>query len=260
MDIKEELGEVVGGIIKQKMKDSINSKKKLYRSLKEDDHVDIIPEIKPSSPDQKGTSDIDLEWIQNLSKVYEEEGGKGISVHTEQYYFDGQLEYITTVKENTSIPVLAKGFFFDTRHLVECKHHGADSFLLLTKVLNTFNRDIYEFIKTGESLGLEPFVEASSRSELKKALKIHPKIIEINNRDIYGDLSIDLEKAKMCRYIPEDIAVVSASGVESGDDIKRLHKLSNGRIDAVLVGTSIMKADSPREKMKELVEAGRELP
>ncbi len=256
MDLDDELGTVVADIVCSKLQDSSKEVEKMYSALK-DEGVGVIPEIKLSSPDHGGLGDV--RQISELCGIYEKEGGKAISVLTEPTYFDGSMEHISVVKENTDLPVLAKGFFFDIPHLVECVRHGADSFLLLTRVLKTLDKNIYDHLRMGYALGMEPFVEVSDSRELKTALKFHPRIIAVNNRDIYGDLSIDLEKVKICRNIPDDIAVVSASGVDSGEDIRRLHESSQGRIDAVLVGSSLMRSESPGEKLRGLVDAGSDL-
>ncbi|MFO8109089.1 MAG: indole-3-glycerol-phosphate synthase [Thermoplasmata archaeon] len=254
MDLDDELGPVVADIVRSKLNDASKRDEKLFNALKQDEGISVIPEIKLSSPDHGGLGDV--RQISNLCKIYEEEGGKAISILTEPKYFNGKIEQISMVKKKTGLPILAKGFFLDMPHLVECMLHGADSYLLMIRILKCLDRNIYDHIRMGYALGMEPFVEISNSRELKTALKIHPRIIALNNRDIYGDLSIDFERVKICRNIPDDIAVVSASGVSSGEDIRRLHELSKGRIDAVLVGSSMMKADSPREKLRELVDVG----
>ncbi len=254
VDLESELGPVVADIIHSKVKAIGKNDEKMYASLKENEGISVIPEIKLASPDHGELGD--RQQVSHLCKVYEEEGGRAISVLTEPSYFNGCIDYLSVVKKNTTLPILAKGFHFDISHLVECVFHGADSYLLLTRVLRTLDKNLYDHIHLGYALGMEPFVEVSNSRELNAALKIHPKIIAVNNRNIYGDLSIDYERIKICRHVPKDIAVVSASGISSADDIERLYELSDGRIDAVLVGSSLMKTDSPREKLRELVDAG----
>ncbi len=52
-----------------------------------------------------------------------------------------------------------------------------------------------------------------------------------------------------------EIAMVSESGIFTAEDIGLVRRC---RVQAVLVGTSIMKSDNPADKVKELVKAGRE--
>ena len=48
--------------------------------------------------------------------------------------------------------------------------------------------------------------------------------------------------------------LVSESGISSAEDIRKLKKIG---VDAVLVGTALMKSRDPGEKVKELVKAGK---
>ncbi len=260
MNIDDELGEIVAKIINKKIKRENKEQLSLYSSIKEnEDVVDIIAEIKFSSPTQKNFVEPSKDNVSRFSQIYEEEGATAISVLTESFHFSGNISFLKKAKEKTSLPILAKGFFFEPKHLVDCKVHRADSFLLLPKLLKVLKKDTFDYIKTGKKIGLEPFIEIDNRAELNSLLKIQPDIIAINNRNIFGDLSINLDKIKLGKKVPEDIALVSASGVNSGEDIKKLYDVSEGNIDAVLVGTSIMKAESPRKKLRELVEAGRNM-
>ena len=49
--------------------------------------------------------------------------------------------------------------------------------------------------------------------------------------------------------IPENIIFVSESGIGSNEDIKELR---DAKVDAVLIGETLMKADDKTAKLKEL--------
>jgi indole-3-glycerol phosphate synthase len=49
--------------------------------------------------------------------------------------------------------------------------------------------------------------------------------------------------------IPRDIIFVSESGISSNEDIKELR---DAKVDAVLIGETLMKADDKTAKLKEL--------
>lgn len=261
MVFREELGATVSKIVENKLEEIEHVNDVLYRSLKKNkQNIGVIPEIKLSSPSQgKLNEEINENEISKMSETFEELGCVAISVLTEPMYFKGEFEFLKIVKNSTELPVIAKGFFFNMSQLIDCNIFGADSYLLMVKIFRCINENIYDFMKLSKEINLEPVIEVNSKPELNEILKLAPNIIEINNRNIYSDLSIDYEKVKLSRYIPDDIAVVSASGIDSKEDIIKINNLSEGRIDAVLVGSSIMRSDNPEEKLIELLEAGRNI-
>jgi indole-3-glycerol phosphate synthase len=102
-------------------------------------------------------------------------------------------------------------------------------------------------------------VEVGTSDELYSAVESGAKIIEINNREIYGDLSIDFKRVTIGKKLPEGIILISASGVMQSQDIKTILNLSNARVNAVLVGTSIMQSKNPKLMIKKLVQVGKEV-
>ncbi len=58
---------------------------------------------------------------------------------------------------------------------------------------------------------------------------------------------------ELCKLIPEEITVVSESGVHTARDVERL---AAAGVSGVLVGESIMKAENPLDQLRLLVEAG----
>jgi indole-3-glycerol phosphate synthase len=70
-------------------------------------------------------------------------------------------------------------------------------------------------------------------------MKLEPKIIGINNRNLVTfatNISVTIE---LMRYIPDDIVVVSESGIDSGS---QSFVLSNAGVRALLVGESLVRA------------------
>ena len=73
-------------------------------------------------------------------------------------------------------------------------------------------------------------------------------IIGINNRNL-EDFRIDFETTKkLAKMIPKERVVISESGIKSRGDIEEL----KGMVDAVLVGSCIMKSEDIEEKLREL--------
>ena len=163
------------------------------------------------------------------------------------------------MRECTDLPLLAKGFLFTPRQLAECMAAGADAYLLMVRVVDAVLQDAGRLIELGEGLGMEAFIEANTPDEIVKAQGVGATILEVNNRDIYNSLSLDLDNAVLGKDLPVEIAFVSASGIAVSADIERVYSASDGRVDAVLVGSSLMMSDDISGKVAELVAAGEDV-
>lgn len=94
--------------------------------------------------------------------------------------------------------------------------------------------------------------EVHNEPELDKALAIDAPIIGINNRDL-TTLKINLETTfRLKTQVPADKTVVAESGIGTRDDVLRLQ---DAKIDAMLVGTTLMKSKDIGAKMRELLGA-----
>ena len=104
---------------------------------------------------------------------------------------------------------------------------------------------------------MEPLVECSNREEVQLARKSDARIIGINNRS-FQDFSIDFNRTlKLAAYVPNDLLLVSESGVNSSQD---LQLLAGFGADAVLVGSSIMASSDIKNlqsSVQSLMEASK---
>ena len=260
MSTHELLGTVVGDIVDDILLEK-KSSRSMYDALRDGRRkgVRVIAELKPSSPSKGELRSIGAHDIPSIIEELESGGAHAISVLVEPRRFGGCLENLRTVRECTDLPLLAKGFLFLPRQLAECMAAGADAYLLMVRVVDSVLQDAGRLIELGEALGMEAFIEANSPDEVAKALGVGASIVEVNNRDIYGDLSLDLDRAALGKELPDDIAFVSASGISTAADIAQVYAASGGRVDAVLVGSSLMTADSISRKIAELVSAGEDV-
>ena len=89
--------------------------------------------------------------------------------------------------------------------------------------------------------------------ELRESLNLDPRMISINNRNI---LQLEMDSGdvktteKLAKLVPKQVLLVSASSIKTREEIIRA--LSAGA-DAVLIGTTLMKAPSIQKKMQELI-------
>ncbi len=213
-------------------------------SLKKPD-ISFICECKKASP-SKGLIAPEFNYLQ-IAKEYEQAGADCISVLTEPKWFLGRDSYLKEIAENVSIPCLRKDFTVDPYMIYEAKILGASAVLLICSILS--EKEICEYIKISDELGLSALVEAHNEGEVKAALNCGARIIGVNNRNL-KDFTVDTENSRRLReLIPKNIIFVSESGVKTAEDIAILREIG---ADAVLIGETLMRADNKKEKLAEL--------
>ena len=127
----------------------------------------------------------------------------------------------------------------------EARVIGADAVLLITAILDDVQmRDFYQLAR---ALSLDVLVETHDEYEIERALRIDPRIVGVNNRNL-KDFSITLENTKRLRpYIPKDKVFVTESGIMNDEDVRFLHEVG---VDGFLIGRAFMEAENPKELAK----------
>ncbi|MDE1767867.1 MAG: indole-3-glycerol phosphate synthase TrpC [Candidatus Micrarchaeota archaeon] len=211
----------------------------------------IVAEIKMSSPSSRNI----LTGIgyEEMAKIYQGSGVlSAISAVTDWKYFRGDIGFIKTVKKAAKVPVLRKDFIIDSYQIYESYAAGADAILLIASILD--GRKLKQFISIAHNLGMSCLVETHSRADIDAAIDAGAKIIGINSRDLS---TFKLDKGlfeALSGYIPKDVIKVAESGIDGKEDA--ISALRAGA-DAILVGTSLLTAENPAEKMRELVRIAR---
>ena len=213
------------------------------------DSINLIAEIKRASP-SKGPIRPDLDAVE-LARTYAQNGAAAISVLTEERYFQGTLEELSTISKELQrgkIPLLRKDFIFDTYQVHESRAFGADALLLIVAILSS--EQLGELLWLSHNLGMQCLVEVHNEAEVESAILRGAHIIGINNRDL-KTFTIDLATTKRLRpLVPPDHIVVSESGIENRGDVQMLREWG---VDAILVGEALVAAGDVARKMKELV-------
>ncbi|MCD6539948.1 MAG: indole-3-glycerol phosphate synthase TrpC [Candidatus Omnitrophica bacterium] len=238
-------------VLKKSMKELISFTKdvskpvSLAKVLREEEGLSFIAEIKQASP-SAGILRQDFNCLEVL-KEYLQAGVSAISVVTEEEFFLGKLKYLKEVKEKTKLPVLRKDFIIDETQVYQSRALGADVILLIANILKPEKlKKLYDLAK---ELGMDVVVEVHTLKELKEVLKFSPEIIGINNRDL-NTFEVNLETTfQLTPLIPEDIIVISESGI---NELKDILLLKGAGVEGVLVGEALMKAPDIKEKIKEL--------
>jgi indole-3-glycerol phosphate synthase len=97
---------------------------------------------------------------------------------------------------------------------------------------------------------MDALVEVHDRAELDIALSVGATLVGINSRDL-ATYDTDLGRVEaLAADVPEAVTLVGESGIRNAADVDRLGAAG---VDAVLVGTSLMRAASPARALRELL-------
>jgi indole-3-glycerol phosphate synthase len=211
--------------------------------------INLIAEIKFASPSAgriRPKSDPVL-----IGRIYEEAGVAAISLLTDKRFFQGDLNHLPRLKRAIALPILRKDFIIDEVQVRQASIYGADAILLIARILS--QAQLAELISACRELGMDPLTEVHDRDDLEKAIESKAEIIGINNRDL-DTFTVDIKTTfELAPLVPDDRVVISESGLAKKADIL---SLKDTRVQAVLVGSALMKDQDLAGKTTELVDAG----
>ncbi len=206
----------------------------------------IISELKKASP-SKGLIRADF-GVVTLARELDRCGAAALSVLTEPRYFKGSPEYLRAAVGNVSIPVLRKDFVVDPYQIYEARAWGASAVLLIAAALPP--PEFRALLRLATELGLAVLSEVHTQEELHWVLDAGAQIIGVNSRDLRTfqtslETTLDLIAA-----IPQDRIGVAESAIRTADDIRQLQVAG---AQAFLIGETLMRAEHPGDKLKELL-------
>lgn len=205
----------------------------------------IIAEFKRKSP-SKGIINDKVTPLEVTSQ-YEKFGASGISILTDSQFFGGNINDITSVREQIQIPILRKDFMVDEYQFYEAKAIGADVILLIAACLSP--SQVQEFTELAHSLNLEVLLEIHAEEELLHIDK-NVDLVGINNRNL-KDFKVDLQHSvHLKNMLPKEILSVAESGIYSKEDFQFLKEKG---FDAFLMGEFFMKNENPGKAFEEFV-------
>jgi indole-3-glycerol phosphate synthase len=221
---------------------TVSLKKYLLRT----DKVGIISEIKRKSP-SKGIINKYIS-IEKVSIGYMQAGSSALSILTDEKFFGGQNEDLTIARKFNFCPILRKDFIIDEYQIIESKSIGADTILLIGKVLET--KKIEELAKFAKSLGLEVLLEINEKEELESSLNEYIDIVGVNNRNL-NDFSVSINQSvKLSEYIPKNFLKISESGITSAKDVYQLKSIG---YNGFLIGELFMQSSRPEKACRNFI-------
>jgi indole-3-glycerol phosphate synthase len=207
----------------------------------------IIAEFKRKSP-SKG-------WIKEEGKAeviplsYQQNGASALSILTDEHYFGGKDEFITTArKAGVTIPVLYKNFVIDDYQLLQARKAGASAVLLIAACLSI--KECRSLLRNAHDMGLQVLLEMHGESELDYA-ELEPDMYGINNRNL-GTFITKVENSfLMAERLPQDVCKVSESGISNPQTVRELRAAG---FNGFLIGENFMKTAEPGEALRKFID------
>lgn len=215
--------------------------------------VSLIAECKKASP-SKGLMVPHYDPVV-LAQTYERAGASAISVLTDGRHFQGSLEHLRDVKESVRLPVLRKDFIFHPYQVYEARVAGADALLLIAAVLS--DSEIKQLLALTHQLAMHALIEVHTEEELERVLRLNPRIIGVNNRNLQTFTVDFANTARLRTAIPPEIVTIAESGLKSADDVRQMAAIG---VDAVLVGETLVRSKDVYQTTRALVKAGQTKP
>ena len=209
--------------------------------LRQSDYpLSLMAEIKRASP-SKGIISADV-CAPAQARDYAKAGASVISVLTEPEWFKGTIDDLRAVRQSfeglvNRPAILRKEFVFEEYQILEARLAGADTVLLIVKMLSV--ELLTRLYKYSRSLGMEPLVEVNTPEEMKIAVDLGSEVIGVNNRDLTS-FEVDLgTTSRLMDQVPETTIVCALSGITGPKDVEAYQKEG---VKAILVGEALMRA------------------
>ena len=213
--------------------------------------LSLMAEIKRASP-SKGIISLSA-CAPSQARTYANAGASTISVLTEPEWFKGSIEDLKAVRQSLNgMPnrpaVLRKEFIFDEYQILEARLAGADTVLLIVKMLD--EAVLQRLYRYSQSLGMEPLVEVQNVEETEVAVKLGAQVIGVNNRNLVN-FEVDMETTnRLISMVPKETILCALSGIAQSKDVEPYIKSGVG---AVLVGEALMRAPDTAQFIADLL-------
>jgi indole-3-glycerol phosphate synthase/phosphoribosylanthranilate isomerase len=216
-----------------------------FRDALARDGLGAIAEVKRRSP-SAGQLRPDADPAA-LAPAFERAGAAAVSILVDER-FGGTTTDLAAARSASDVPLLAKGFFSERAQLEELRRLGADAVLLLLRDLD--DTQLRGLLAAAHELGLDALIEAHDADELQRAIELDAAVIGINARDL-NTFAIDRgAQLELVESAPRDRVIVAESAIAT-----RAHgaEAELAGADAVLVGSTLMRAADPAARLEELL-------
>ncbi len=214
-----------------------------------EDGLAVIAEVKKASP----SAGVIAEQFDPVATAaaYADAGAAGISVLTDERFFQGHLSHLSRVRAAVGAPVLRKDFLLHEAQIYESVVAGADAVLLIVAALQ--QERLIRLLELAHTYQLDVLVEVHDVEELDRALETEARIIGINNRNL-KTFEVDLQTTRrLSGSVDEGLLLISESGIRTEEDAAMVRGWG---ADAVLVGEALMRSGDAAGALAALRRAG----
>src|SRR5512143_3685771 len=222
---------------------------------------DLIAEIKRRSP-AEGSLAPGMDGVGPRAVAYAAGGAAMLSVVTEPSAFRGSLGDVADAARVAQVPVMRKDFLVDPYQVLQARAAGAGAILLGLRILD--DTRLVAMLEMAAQCHLAVLLEAFDEADLLRcsaaaALADHlgvSPLVGVNARDL-TTLAVDpLRHERLAALLPVGVPAVAESGLHTWEDARRVAALG---YRLALVGGALMRAADPRELVRAMVQAGREV-
>ena len=207
--------------------------------------IHVIAELKKASPSE-GLIRSDFDPVR-LAGELESAGAAALSVLCEPHRFLGSEAYLRAACGTVRIPVLYKDFVTTPCQVAAARVAGASAVLLIAAVLA--DEHLVRLLELTHDLGFSALVETHDEEEIDRAVAAGARIIGVNCRDLRTFKTDPSVTARLIGRIPPGCVRIAESGIRTAEDVRTLREAgANG----FLIGTTLMRAVHPGEKLREL--------
>ena len=218
----------------------------LLSSLQRQVGRSLIAEVKLGSP-RLGSLKDRLDPL-DQAEIYARHGAAALSVVVEPDFFFGSYQLLAECRHASGLPTLAKDFVVHPVQLEWAREAGADAVLLIAALYSV--EELAAYATWARGLGLVPLVETHGAADVEKLAGSSWELVGVNNRNL-ETFEVNLEHSMgMVGSLPPTAVKVAESGIASASDMDRLE---GAGFDAFLVGESLLLADDPADKLRELL-------
>jgi indole-3-glycerol phosphate synthase len=207
--------------------------------------LSLFVELKRRDP-WEGEIRPDLD-LPTLAARLEEVGIGAFVVATESRYWGGSREDLAGLERlGVQVPLLRHDFIVEELQIYDSRRLGADSLFLRPALLP--GERLQSALRVARSTHMVAVVLVANALELDAALATDAPIIGISNRD-FDSGRLDLETTlQLAPRIPASRSVLSCFGIRSAADVRAVR----GHVDAVCLGTALLRAADPVAELAQL--------
>ena len=207
--------------------------------------IHVIAELKKASPSE-GLIRPDFDPAA-IARTYAANGAAAMSVLCEPHRFLGGEACLKTVRATVETPLIYKDFLTTDYQVAAARVAGASASLLIAAVLK--QDDLARLLQFAHEVGLTALVETHTLDEVKCAADVGARLVGVNCRDLRTFQTDPNLTAELVAQIPSELIKIGESGLKTHADIL---KVKAAGANGFLIGTTLMRAPSPGEKLREL--------